>query len=227
MLKNYFKIAWRNLSRNKGFSLTNILGLTIGMTCAILILLWVKDEVAYNKFQKNYENIYQVMAHRTFNNQTFTDENMVLPLASAIENEIPQVKHAVVTTGSQSHILTYKENKLKKTGYTVSEHFFDIFSWKFIKGSAATAIPDAYSIVLTESAAKTLFGNEDPINKVIKVDKEYDAKVTAIVEDVPGNSSFQFDFINAFNYTNDYLKRGLTNWTNSSWHVYVQTVPGR
>ncbi len=226
MIKNYFKIAWRNLSRNKGFSLTNILGLTIGMTCAILILLWVKDELGYNKFHKNYNDIYQVMAHRNFNNQTFTDENMVLPLASSIENEIPQVKRAVVTTGNGSHILTYGDNKLKKEGYTVSEHFFDIFSWKFIKGTAATALPDAYSIVLTESAARTLFGNEEAINKVIKVDNEYDAKVTAIVEDVPGNSTFRFDFINRFNFSNDYLKRNFTNWVNSSWHVYVQTVPG-
>ena len=226
MIKNYFKIAWRNLSRNKGFSLTNILGLTIGMTCAILILLWVKDELGYNKFHKNYNDIYQVMAHRNFNNQTFTDENMVLPLASSIENEIPQVKRAVVTTGNGSHILTYGDNKLKKEGYTVSEHFFDIFSWKFIKGTAATALPDAYSIVLTESAARTLFGNQEAINKVIKVDNEYDAKVTAIVEDVPGNSTFRFDFINRFNFSNDYLKRNFTNWVNSSWHVYVQTVPG-
>ena len=226
MIKNYLKIAWRNLTRNKGFSLTNLLGLTIGMTCAILILLWVKDELAYNKFQKNYNDIYQVMAHRTFNNQTFTDENMILPLAASVEKEIPQVKQAVVTTGAESHILTYGDNKLKKQGYTVSEHFFDVFSWKFIKGNAQTAIPDAYSIVLTESAAKTLFGNKDPINKVVRVDNDYDAKVTAIVEDVPGNSTFQFDFINTFNYSNQYLKRAFTNWQNSSWHVFVRTVPG-
>ena len=226
MIKNYLKIAWRNLTRNKGFSLTNLLGLTIGMTCAILILLWVKDELAYNKFQKNYNDIYQVMAHRTFNNQTFTDENMILPLAASVEKEIPQVKQAVVTTGAESHILTYGDNKLKKQGYTVSEHFFDVFSWKFIKGNAQTAIPDAYSIVLTESAAKTLFGNKDPINKVVRVDNDYDVKVTAIVEDVPGNSTFQFDFINTFNYSNQYLKRAFTNWQNSSWHVFVRTVPG-
>ena len=94
-----------------------------------------------------------------------------------------------------------------------------MFSWKFIKGNAATALPDAYSIVLTQSTAKALFGNDDPINKVIKVDNEYDAKVTAIVADVPGNSTFQFDFINAFNYNNDYLKRAMTNWQNSSWDV--------
>jgi ABC-type antimicrobial peptide transport system permease subunit len=151
---------------------------------------------------------------------------MVLPMASTIQQQIPQLKYAVVTTHRQPHILTVGESKLKKQGYTVGEHFFDMFSWKFIKGDAATALPDAYSIVLTRSTAKALFGNEDPINKTIRVDKDYDARVTAIVEDVPGNSTFQFDFINGFNYSNDFLKRAMTNWQNSSWTVFVQPTPG-
>src|SRR5258705_2643728 len=226
MIKNYFKIAWRNLFRNKGFSATNLLGLTIGITCTILISLWVKDELTYDKFHANYGSIYKIYANRDFNNQKFTDENMVLPLASTIGKQIPQIKNAVVTTHRQPHILTYGENKLKKEGYTVSERFFDMFSWKFIHGTPATALPDAYAIVLTQSAAKALFGNDDPINKIIKVDNEYDAKVTAIVADVPGNSTFQFDFINGFNYNNNFLKRAMTNWQNSSWDVFVQVNPG-
>ena len=226
MIKNYLKIAWRNLFKNKGFSITNILGLTIGITCTILIFLWVQDERAYDKFHNNYNNIYQVIAHRDFNNQIFTDRNMVLPLAKSLQDVSPQIKKAVVTTHRQSHILTYGEAKLKKNGYTVSEHFFDMFSWKFIKGNAATALPDAYSLVLTQSAAKALFGNADPINKVVKIDNDYDCKVTAIVEDPPGNSTFQFDFINMFNYSGDYEKRAMTNWQNSSWTVFVQMIPG-
>jgi len=196
------------------------------MTCTLLILLWVQDEKAYNKFHSNYNNIYQVMAHRDFKNQIFTDQNMVLPLAGAIQAGIPEVKNAVVTTHRQSHILTYGDIKLKKHGYTVSEHFFNLFSWKFIKGNAATALPDAYSIVLTESAAKALFGDSDPINKVVKVDTDYDAKVTAVVADVPGNSTLKFDFINAFNYSGDFLKEAITNWSNSSWTVFINVNPG-
>jgi putative ABC transport system permease protein len=226
MIKNYLKIAWRNLFKNKGFSVTNILGLTIGITCTIFIFLWVQDEKAYDKFHSNYNNIYQVIAHRDFNNQIFTDRNMVLPLAKSIQDVSPQIKNAVVTTHRQSPILTYGDAKLKKYGYTVSEHFFDMFSWKFIKGTAATALPDAYSLVLTQSAAKALFGNADPMNKVVRIDNDYDCKVTAIVEDPPGNSTFQFDFINMFNYSGDYEKRALTNWQNSSWTVFVQAVPG-
>ena len=139
MFKNYLKIAWRNLWRNKSFSFINILGLTIGITCTILILLWVQDELNYDKFQANYDSIYKVMANRNFNNQVFTDENMVLPLAQSIQNEIPQVKDAVVTTNGGSHILTYGDTKLKQQGYTVSDHFFDMFTFTFLKGNAATA----------------------------------------------------------------------------------------
>jgi len=222
MIENYFKIAWRNLFRNKGFSATNLLSLTIGITCTILISLWVKDELTYDKFHANYGSIYKIYANRDFNNQVFTDQNMVLPLASTIEKTIPQIKQAVVTTHRQPHILAYGDKKIKKEGYTVGDHFFEMFSWKFIKGDATTALPDAYSIVITKSTAKTFFGNDDPINKVIKIDNEYDAKVTAIVADVPGNSTLQFDFVNAFNYNNDYLKRAMANWQNSSWNVFVQ-----
>jgi ABC-type antimicrobial peptide transport system permease subunit len=226
MFENYFKIAWRNLFRNKGFSLTNLLGLTIGITCTILIFLWVQDELAYNKFHANYNEIYKIKANRDFNNQVFTDDNMVLPLAKTVKEKLPQIKSAVVTTHGGSHILAYGDAKLKKQGYTVSDHFFDMFSWKFIKGNAATALPDAYAIVLTQSTATALFGTSDPINKIIKVDNDYDAKVTAIIADVPGNSSFQFDFINTFNYSNDYLKQAMNNWQNSSWDVYIQPNPG-
>ena len=226
MLKNYFKIAWRNLFRNKGFSLTNILGLTIGMTCTILIFLWVQDELTYDKFHANYKNIYQVIANRDFNNQVFTDRNMVLPLAKSLESGYPQIKNAVVTTYSEPHVLAYGDTKLRKSGYTVSEHYFNIFTLKFIKGNAATPISDPSSIVLTQSAAKALFGDADPINKVVKIDNDYSLKVTAILADVPGNSTFQFDFIKPFDYSLPYIKQAMNEWTNSSWNVFVQTVPG-
>ena len=116
--------------------------------------------------------------------------------------------------------------KLKKDGYTVSDHFFDVFSVKFIKGNAASAITDPSSIVLTQSAAKAIFGNEDPINKVVKVDNNHDAKVTAIVAEMPANTTMQFDYIMPFNYSNEDVKHSMTEWVNSSWQVFVQTVPG-
>ena len=226
MIKNYFKIAWRNLFRNKGFSLTNLLGLTIGITCTILIFLWVQDELNYDKFHANYNSIYKVMATRDFNNQIFTDENMVLPLASTLQEKLPQIKNAVVTTHRQSRVLSNGDSKLKKWGYTVSDHFFDMFSWKFIEGNTSTALADPSSIVLTKSTAKAFFGNEDPINKMLRMDNDHDLKITAVVDDPPGNSTFQFEYLTPFNTSTENYKHSFTDWQNSSWTVFVQVKPG-
>ena len=226
MIKNYFKIAWRNLFRNKGFSLTNLLGLTIGITCTILIFLWVQDELSYDRFHVNYKSIYKILANRDFNNQVFTDENMVLPLAKTLRERLPQITNAVVTTHRQTVVLSYSDAKLEKQGYTVSEHFLDMFSWKFIEGNALTALSDPSAMVLTKSVAKAFFGNEDPINKILKVNNDMNAKVTAVLDDPPGNSTFQFDYLLPFNYSDENTKRAMTEWQNSSWTVFVQVRPG-
>ena len=226
MIKNYLKIAWRNLLRNKGFSLTNLLGLTIGITCTILIALWVNDELKYNRFHKNYENIYKVIANRDFKNQMFTDHNMVLPLADALQNSHPQLINATVTTNESPRLLAYGELKVKKTGLTVNEHFFNVFSWKFLKGTAKSALSDAHNITLTESAATSIFGKKDPIGQVVKMDNNENYKVAAIVEDVPGNSTLKFDFITPFNYSDPNVKQQMNEWQNSSWNVYLHMQPG-
>jgi ABC-type antimicrobial peptide transport system permease subunit len=225
MIKNYFKIAWRNLFRNKGFSITNLLGLTIGITCTVFIFLWVKDELTYDKFHSNYQNVYKVMANRNFNNQIFTDPSMVLPLAKELESRSPLVKKAVVTTYPGPHVLAIGEVKLNKNGQNVSEHYFDVFSWRFLKGNALTAINDPSSIVLTESTAKALFGDEDPLNKVVRIDDNNNAKVTAVIADVPANSTLQFDYLLPFNYSDSYIKQAMNEWVNSSWNVFVLTNP--
>ncbi len=226
MLKNFLKIAARNLSRNKGFSITNLLGLSLGITAAIFIFLWVKDELGYDRFHKNYDNIHVVIANRDFKNRVFTDYNMVLPLAQTIEGKNPQIKHAVVTTQPNEQILTYGDTRLKKTGIVVSRYFFDVFSWTLLKGNAASAIGDPSAVVITESTAKAIFGKEDPVNKVVKIDNDQEAKITAVIADIPGNSSLQFDFIQPFNYSNERVQRMMKNWSGSSWRVYVQTIPG-
>jgi putative ABC transport system permease protein len=226
MIRSYFKIAWRNLLRNRGFSLTNLLGLTIGITCTIFIALWVNDELSYNKFHRNYDNIYKVYANRDFKNQMFTDPNMVLPLANALQNSIPQLINATVTTYSNEHLFTYGELKLKKSGMTVNEHFFDVFTWQFVKGNATTAVSDPHSIVLTESASEAIFGNKDPMGQAVKMDNNENYKVAAIIKDVPGNSTFQFDFLTFFNYSDPAIKRQMEEWQNSSWSVYLHMQPG-
>jgi ABC-type antimicrobial peptide transport system permease subunit len=202
------------------------LGLSIGITCAMLILLWVQNELTFDRFHKNYDNIYQVIANRNFNNQMFTDRSMAMPLAGELESSSPKIKHAVVTTYQQQHVLAQGENKLKKKGYTVGDHFFDVFTWNFVKGNAATALKDPKSIVLTESSAKAFFGDEDPINKVLKMDNNSDLKVTAILKDPPMNSTFDFEWLTTFNYNDPDTKRSMNEWINSSWNVFVLAAPG-
>jgi len=227
MFSNYIKIAWRNLIRNKKFTITNLLGLTIGITCSIFIFLWVQDELSYDKFHKNYDNIYQVMANRNFSGQVMTDNSMVFPLAPALKKTYPQIRNEVIVSGPEPHVLSNNaETKLRKKGFTVNDHFFDLFSWEFNRGNAVSALTDPASIVLTASTANALFGNEDAVNKVVRIDDDLNFKVTAVVKDPPGNSSLQFDYIVSFNYTNEGVKRNMNEWTNSSWSVYLQITPG-
>lgn len=229
MIRNYFKIAWVNLFRNKGFSFINILGLSIGMMCAIFILLWVNDELTFNKDQKNYDNIHQVYANRKFDNTITTDKNIVFPLAKALENGYPQIKNAVVVSNDWSHMLFYNGKKLNKIGIAVTDHFFDIFTCKFIKGDPQTALDDPNSLVITESTALALFGNEDPIGKMIKMDKDgtnaqsiAQTKVTAVIADPPKNSSFNYEYIET--YTTELYNDAMKDWGRPYWSIYVQTI---
>ena len=226
MFKNYLKLAWRNLFRHKSFSVINLLGLTSGITCTIFIFLWVQDELTFNKSHKNYDHIYQVFANRDFKNLVFTDPNMVFPLGFALNEGLPQIKASVVTTHSEPHILDYNETRVKKTGYSVSDKFFQLFSWKFTRGNPATALADPSSLVITESTAKAFFGNDNPINKTIRFDHQTALKVTGVIQDPPGNSTLQFDFIRPFNLSDPNLRNQMGQWRNSSWNVFVLMNPG-
>jgi len=226
MLKSYFKIAWRNLKGNKGFTITNLLGLTMGMTCSMLILLWVYDELTFDHFHTNYQHIYQVIANRDFKNRVFTDRNIPFPVANALESSSPQIKHAVVVTYQQDHVLEYGATKLKKQGYTVGDRFFDVFSWHFLEGTTHALGQDPNSILLTASASKIFFGNADPLNKIIRLDNTDNMKVVGVLADPPGNSGFRFDFIKFFNYSDSNTQRDLRQWGSASWNVFIQLVPG-
>jgi len=225
MIKNYIKIAWRNLTRNKGFAVTNLLGLTIGITCTIFIFLWVNNELTFDKFNTNYNSIYQVMANRDFKNNIFTDPNMVFPLQKALESGYPQIKNVVMSSYSGQHLFVYGNTKLKKNMVAIGGRYFDMFTSKFIKGNATVALAEPNSLVLTQSAAKAFFGNADPINKVLKLDNNQQVKVTAVIADMPGNSTRQFDCITAINFSDSLSQSSMKEWRNSSWMVYIQTVP--
>jgi putative ABC transport system permease protein len=220
MFSNYLKTAWRNLLKNRGFAITNLLSLTIGISSTILILLWVQSELSWNRDQQHYETTYQVFAHRDFNGNKVTDNSIVLPLADAIKQELPQVPYASFTSYSENHILTVGDKKLKKSGLRVSPDYFKIFTYRFLEGSMQQALIAPDAIIIAASTARALFGTTAVLNSIIRFDNQTDVRVTAVVEDPDPASSQQFDFITPYSYR----EAAMQDWTNSYSNLYLRTT---
>ncbi len=191
MFQNYFKIAWRNLVKSKGYSAINIGGLAVGMAVAMLIGLWIWDELSYNKHFKNYNRIAQVMQHVTYNGEIGTQNSNPYLMSEAIRAKYgSNFKYVVQASWNFGHTLAYGENKFAKAGTFFEPEAPELFSLNMLHGTRA-GLKEPYSIMLSESVAKTLFGDADPINKVIKMDNKVDVKVTGVYEDFPYSSSFK------------------------------------
>lgn len=226
MFRSYLKIAWRNIWKNTAFSVTNLLGLTIGMTCTILILSWVQDERSWDQFHPNHKNIYHVKVNRNFNGEVTTDIASPYPLAEALKANFPEIKNSFVDDYGGDHVVKYNETIVKKRGYVTNSGFLNLFHWKFLQGNPATAFGSPENIVITESMAKALFGKEEPIGKVVKVDNRDLRTVTAVIQDPPANSTFQFNYLLSFNPNGDYEKQAATDWVNCYTECFVEVQPG-
>ena len=225
MFKNYFLVTIRNLRKNGFYSFINITGLSIGIACSILILLWVFDETSFNKFLPKYDRLYQVWVNAKFDGKISSWTSVPLPTYEGMKTADANIKRAVVTDWGGMHLLTVGENRLNKRGFYASEEFLEMFEFPLITGNAAQVMADPRSVIITEATAKALFGNEDPINKVIRIDNEEDLKVTGVLKDVPSNSSFQFDFLMTWKFReqiSDWVRRNTTNWGNYSFQVFVE-----
>jgi len=225
MFKNYALITIRNLFKNGFYSFINITGLAIGITCSILILLWVADETSFDKFHPKADRLYQVWVKAHFDGKISSWTSVPLPTYEAFKTADSNIKSMVVTDWGGDHLLTVNENRLTKKGYWASEEFLEMFEFPMLKGNAEQVLDDPRSIVISESTAKALFGDEDPINQVIRVDNEHELKVTGVLKDVPTNSSFEFDFLMPWKFreqTNDWVRRNTTNWGNYSFQVFAE-----
>jgi ABC-type antimicrobial peptide transport system permease subunit len=191
MLKNYFKIAWRNLIKNKGYSAINIGGLAVGMAVAILIGLWIWDELSYNKYHQNYDRIVRVMQNQNFNGEIGTQVSNPYVLAAEIRNKYgSDFKYVLQSSWNNQHTLTYDDKKLLKNGSYFEPEVAEMLSLKMIRGSR-NGLKEPYSILLSASVAQAYFGNEDPMNKILKLDNAVDVKVTGVYEDLPFNTYFR------------------------------------
>jgi len=225
MFRNYLLVTLRNLRKNGTYSFINILGLAIGITCSMLILLWVFDEFSFDKFHPKADRLYQVWANGHFDGKINSWTSVPLPTYEAMKSADSHIKHALVTDWGGEHLLSISENRLIKKGYYVSEEFLEMFEFPLLAGTAAQVLDDPHSIVITEATAKALFGDQDPINKVIHVDNESDLKVTGVLRDIPKNSSFKFDFLLTWKFReqiSSWVRRNTTNWGNYSFQVFLE-----
>lgn len=230
MLKNNLKIAWRNIIGGRGYSALNIFGLATGIAVALIIGLWVHNQYSYDKFLPGFKQLYQVRRNFYGNGDTLNFGGTSLKLADALRNQIPEIKSVAETDGSSAHGLMVADKKLYLMGNQVAGDFLSMFQYRLLEGEANNVLKDPYSIILTESTAKALFGNEDPINKTVRYDNKNNLKVTGVLKDIPANSTLQFNFLVPFSYlesTESWVKQARSagfGWTNFA--VYVQLKPG-
>ena len=224
MIKNFFIITLRSLLKNGVYTFINITGLSVGLACSLLILLWVNDELSYDQFHEKKNQLYRVMTNSLGDNGINTGMAVPIPLEEALRKD-PAVRHTAMTNWGETYLLTVGDKKLYKTGYYAGEDFLKMFSFPLRKGSAETALKDISSIVITRSTAEALFGTEDPMGKVIRVNDKIDLKVTGVTEDVPENSSLRFECLIPFSTymaNESWVKNSATQWGNFSFNMYVE-----
>jgi len=229
MFKNYFKITLRSLLKKPAYSFINIGGLAIGIASSILILLWLADEYSFDRFHKNYTSIYKLYQSQQWAEGISTGNSMPYLLKDVIQEKSSQIKNVVMTNWGEGNLLQVGEKRLSKMGLSATEDFFKVFSFNMIKGDPNTALAGSTSIVITESTAKSLFADRDPINQFIKVDNGQELKVTGVIKDVPPQSSFSFDYVLPFAYyesTQFWISNAKKGWDNNSFQMYVQLQAG-
>tara|TARA_R110000796_G_scaffold88850_6_gene191970 strand:- start:31555 stop:33954 length:2400 start_codon:yes stop_codon:yes gene_type:complete len=226
MLKNYFKIAWRNLWKSKGYSAINIGGLALGMAVTLIIGLWIQDEVSNNNYFKNKDKIAQVYQSQTFNGETGTGPAIPRPLEMALkEGYKDNFKYLIMSSWNFSRYLKYKEKSLSKNGNFMQKDAPEMLDLKILKGEK-DGIRELNSVMLSESVANALFGDEEPIGKTIEVNNQYNVTVSAVYEDIPFNNSFHdLEFLMPWDKlvaTQEWMKNSFDQWGNNSFQMFAQ-----
>jgi putative ABC transport system permease protein len=221
MLRNYFKVAVRNLSRNKVYSIINIAGLAIGMTCCVLILLWVQDELSYDRFHQRADNLYRIT--ETWHHQGETKcEALTSPLlAPALKEECPEINLATRFSPGGEQLVKCEDKRFQNDVVAQADNdFFQMFSFPFVMGDPKTALIDPFSVVVSEKMSQKYFGNENPLGRLLNIDRR-DFTVTGVMENIPDNSHLQFDCLVPFESRREWLKKVTDKWLVSAYATYV------
>ena len=220
MIRNFFKIALRNLLRNKAFSFINISGLAIGMAATTLIILWIQNEVSYDQFHEKKDRIYEAWNRAVFSGKLQCWNTTPKILARTTEKDVPEVERAVRVNWPSNFLFSVGEKRLTVTGNIVDTGFLQVFSFPLLKGDPKTALNNGSPILLTETLAKKLFVDDNAMGKVIKIDNKDNFTVTGILKDLPNNTRFKFEYLLPWQYLS---KRGEddSTWGNNSTRTYV------
>ncbi|MCG8604876.1 ABC transporter permease [bacterium] len=231
MFKNYLKIAFRNLQRHKGYSFINIAGLAIGMACCLLILLYIQNELSYDKYHQKADQIYRFVIDYETKGQVFPNALSSAPMAPQLLTDYPDILEVVrFYPRSQDVLVRHNEKSFYESRFFYADaSVFDIFTFPLIKGDPQTALIDPFAVVITQEMAKKHFAEQDPIGKVLQVENKESYKITGVMKSVPQNSHFSFDFLASFEtlpaLQND-LPLGLDSWTSNPFYTYVLLPKG-
>ncbi|MGN6532660.1 MAG: ABC transporter permease [Ginsengibacter sp.] len=224
MFRNYFKTTFRNLWKNKGYSFLNIFGLAIGIACAALIFLWVENELTWNHYFSNRDNLYLVKDQQTYDGTTFTFDATPGVLAQSMKAEIPGIKRATRSTWGNPELFSLGDKAIYESGNYVDSPFLKMFELQFIQGKAGNAFRQLYSLVISEKMAKKFFQSTDVVGKTLKMNNHHDYVISGVIKDLPENVSFRFDWLAPFQIfldQNDWLQQ----WGNNGIVTYVETEP--
>ena len=220
MLKNYFTIAWRNLMKNKVFSIINVLGLTIGITVCMMIFVFVMNEFGVDNFHTKGDRIYRLRRTFTANGALSTVVWVSYPYGPALLNDFPNIVAKAVRIQPDNDLFTIGNRAFNETHvYKADSDFFRMFSFPLVRGDAATVLKDPMSVVLTESMAKKYFGDRDPIGQILEMDKHLPLKVTGIARDVPPNSHMSFDMVVPL--SSEPHDTSANAWPNNGFFTYI------
>jgi putative ABC transport system permease protein len=222
MFRNYLIIAIRSILRQKSFSLINILGLAIGLACALLILLWVQDELSFDKFHEHADRLYRVEEDQYYSGEVYHVNVTPYPSGPVWKDEIPEIEDACRYQWPSGMLFTYGEKAFYEGGcVAVDSTFFDLFTYDFLHGNKASALTQPYSAVLTEQTAEKYFGDENPIGKSLRVNNQYEFTVTAVLKSIPKNSINQFDILIPFDYLKE-IGQFSDSWGSNSIRTYIK-----
>ncbi len=224
MIKNYLRIAFRNIQRHKGYSSINIVGLALGMACCILILLWVKDEMATDRYHAKLDSLYLVRTIQHYGSEITRGAGSVPALAPALKAEYPEVLNSArLNNGQGEYLLEYGDKQFKERIQLADPEIFQIFTFPFIRGNPKDVFGDPYVMVLSETMADKFFRDEDPVGKILTLNKTEEFRVVGIMKDIPHNSTIRFHIWAPLELTTKWWRPNyLSTWFNMAFRSYVE-----